>query len=84
MGGTGNTTNPSTPSDSLYYHTDKANRQSKEKNSSLEREKGVMQVLVAWGEGLGANRANGKKKKKKMDRKSANTMMFSTKILLCN
>lgn len=64
MGGTGNTTNPSTPSDSLYYHTDKANRQSKEKNSSLEREKGVMQVLVAWGEGLGANRANGKKKKK--------------------
>lgn len=65
MGGTGNTTNPSTPSDSLYYHTDKANRQSKEKNSSLEREKGVMQVLVAWGEGLGANRANGKKKKKK-------------------
>lgn len=23
-----------------------------------------MQVLVAWGEGLGANRANGKKKKK--------------------
>lgn len=65
MGGTGNTTNPSTPSDSLYYHTGKANRQSKEKNSSLEREKGVMQVLVAWGEGLGANRANGKKKKKK-------------------
>ena len=73
MGGTGNTTNPSSPSDSLYYRTDKA----KKKTAALKKGKGVMQVLVARGEGLGANGKKRKQKKKHGQEVSQNNDVFN-------